>query len=326
MFNIFNCGKCNQNSHEEFISNVDLIPSEKINNNKNEFKIYKTNKFINNQNYNNNNLNSLSSTNINNNNLVNDNPNKNNIEESEFNVIDYPYPKEEENLYKINEDNKSKLFSPNYNQKIILDNAMDKCNNMDCTLSDDSAISKNQRKSISESRILSSSKLDSNNSVIDIDLMNESNSNDENNEDYKICIYCEEIYKNAFYNDYHITEKPCIYCNRMISKETYKNLLRKDFFKKQNINENKETLTNKNKKPNYVRAKSTNRFQKIVYNKKNNSFYLNHNDNNNDITIERKKTENKIYHKKIIGNKDYNNRIFSKMKSFNNFRISKDFK
>ena len=326
MFNIFNCGKCNQNSHDEFVSNVDLIPSEKINSNKNELKIYKTNKLINTQNYNNNNLTSLSSSNINNNYLINDNSNINNREESEFNVIDYPYPKKEENILinNIKEDNKSKLFSPNYNQKIILDNAMDKCNNMDCTLSDDSAISNNQRKSISESRILSSSIVDSS-SVIDIDLMNESNSNDENNEDYKICIYCEEIYKNAFYNDYHITEKPCIYCNRMISKETYKYLLRKDFFKKQNINENKEPLTNKNKRPTYVRAKSTNRFQKIVYNKKNNSFYLNNNDNNNDINIERKKTE-KIYHKKIIGNKDYNNKIFSKMKSFNNFRISKDFK
>ena len=324
MFNIFNCGKCNQNSHDEFVSNVDLIPSEKINSNKNELKIYKTNKLINTQNYNNN-LNSLSSLNFNNNNLINDNSNKNNIEENEFNVIDYPYPKKEENILinNIKEDNKSKLFSPNYNQKIILDNAMDKCNNMDCTLSDDSGISNNQRKSISESRILSSSKLDSNNSVIDIDLMNESNSNDQNIEDYKICIYCEEIYKNAYYNDYHITEKPCIYCNRMISKETYKNLLRKDFFNKKNINLNKVPL--KNKKPNYVRAKSTNRFQNIVYNKKNNSFYLNNNDNNN-INIERKKSENKIYHKKIIGNKDYNNKIFSKMKSFNNFRISKDFK
>jgi hypothetical protein len=110
----------------------------------------------------------------------------------------------------------------------------------------------------------------------------------------------------------------------MISKETYKNLLRKDFFKNQNININK-TPSNKSKKPKYVRAKSTNRFQKVVYNKNNNSFYLNRNENNN-INIERKKSENKIYHKKIIGNKDYNSRIFSKMKSLNNFRISKDFK
>ena len=323
MFNIFNCGKCNQNSHEEFVSNVDLVPSEKVNNNKNELKIYKTNKFMSNKNYSNN-LNTLSTSNMNT--LITDNSNKNNREESEFNVIDYPYPKKEENVLinNIKEDNKSKLFSPNYNQKIILDNAMDKCNNMDCTLSDDSAISNNQRKSISESRILTSSLLDSNNSVIDIDLMNESNSVDEKNEDCKICIYCEEIYKNAFYNDYHITEKPCIYCNRMISKETYKNLLRKDFFKNQNININK-TPSNKSKKPKYVRAKSTNRFQKVVYNKNNNSFYLNRNENNN-INIERKKSENKIYHKKIIGNKDYNSRIFSKMKSLNNFRISKDFK
>ena len=105
MFNIFNCGKCNQNSHEEFVSNVDLVPSEKVNNNKNELKIYKTNKFMRNKNYSNN-LNTLSTSNMNN--LINDNSNKNNREESEFNVIDYPYPKKEENVLinNIKEDNK----------------------------------------------------------------------------------------------------------------------------------------------------------------------------------------------------------------------------
>lgn len=35
------------------------------------------------------------------------------------------------------------------------------------------------------------------------------------------CVYCEEIYKNCLNNNYPITEKQCIYCGRLITKETF---------------------------------------------------------------------------------------------------------
>lgn len=35
------------------------------------------------------------------------------------------------------------------------------------------------------------------------------------------CVYCEEIYKNCLNNNYPITEKNCIYCGRLITREIF---------------------------------------------------------------------------------------------------------
>lgn len=35
------------------------------------------------------------------------------------------------------------------------------------------------------------------------------------------CVYCEELYKNCLNNNYPITEKQCIYCGRLITRETF---------------------------------------------------------------------------------------------------------
>ena len=48
----------------------------------------------------------------------------------------------------------------------------------------------------------------------------------------KCCIYCEEIYKEAFINGFIIQEKQCIYCNKMISQETFETLINEGMFNK----------------------------------------------------------------------------------------------
>lgn len=56
------------------------------------------------------------------------------------------------------------------------------------------------------------------------------NKNEENNIYNKYCIYCEEIYKNAFKNNELIKEKKCIYCNRLINQKTFEELINDRIF------------------------------------------------------------------------------------------------
>lgn len=54
-----------------------------------------------------------------------------------------------------------------------------------------------------------------------------------NNEEFKnekYCIYCEEIYKNAFEKGELIKAKNCIYCNRLVTQDTYEELINDGLF------------------------------------------------------------------------------------------------
>lgn len=53
----------------------------------------------------------------------------------------------------------------------------------------------------------------------------------------KCCIYCEELYKEAFINGFTIQEKQCIYCNKIISQETLETLINEGMFNKIKGNE-----------------------------------------------------------------------------------------
>ena len=46
----------------------------------------------------------------------------------------------------------------------------------------------------------------------------------------KYCIYCEEIYKNAYKNKEKIIEKNCIYCNKLININTFNELVKEGCF------------------------------------------------------------------------------------------------
>ena len=46
----------------------------------------------------------------------------------------------------------------------------------------------------------------------------------------KYCIYCEEIYKNAFKKKESIEEKNCIYCNKLVTQDTYEELINDGVF------------------------------------------------------------------------------------------------
>ena len=46
----------------------------------------------------------------------------------------------------------------------------------------------------------------------------------------KYCIYCEEIYKNAFKKKELIEEKNCIYCNKLVTQDTYEELINDGVF------------------------------------------------------------------------------------------------
>ena len=46
----------------------------------------------------------------------------------------------------------------------------------------------------------------------------------------KYCIYCEEIYKNAFKTGESIEEKNCIYCNKLVTQEIYEELINEGLF------------------------------------------------------------------------------------------------
>ena len=46
----------------------------------------------------------------------------------------------------------------------------------------------------------------------------------------KYCIYCEEIYKNAFKTGELIEEKNCIYCNKLVTQEIYEELINEGLF------------------------------------------------------------------------------------------------
>ena len=64
----------------------------------------------------------------------------------------------------------------------------------------------------------------------DYNNINISNNNKEENINNKYCIYCEEIYKNAFKNNKLIKDKNCIYCNRLINNKTFKELINDGLF------------------------------------------------------------------------------------------------
>lgn len=127
----------------------------------------------------------------------------NNTEKSEFNIIDYPYEETPFSMTKPNVNSELNnviplSFIPKISNKINNDNV----NDLDYTLIDDySDIDKKSNHSITEK---------------------------------KYCIYCEEIYKDAYRSGYILKEKPCIYCNRMINKETLNELIKNGFMKENN--------------------------------------------------------------------------------------------
>ena len=45
-----------------------------------------------------------------------------------------------------------------------------------------------------------------------------------------LCDYCEEIYKNAFKKKESIEEKNCIYCNKLVTQDTYEELINDGVF------------------------------------------------------------------------------------------------
>ena len=56
------------------------------------------------------------------------------------------------------------------------------------------------------------------------------NNKEESNINNKYCIYCEEIYKNAFKKNELIKDKNCIYCNRLINIKTFEELINDGIF------------------------------------------------------------------------------------------------
>ena len=128
-----------------------------------------------------------------------------NTEQSEFNIIDYPYEETPFSMTKPNVNSHLNNGIPlSFIPKISSNINNDNVNDLDYTLIDDySDVDKKSNHSVAEK---------------------------------KYCIYCEEIYKDAYRNGYILKEKPCIYCNRMISKETLEELIKNGFMKEEKKN------------------------------------------------------------------------------------------
>lgn len=151
-------------------------------------------------------------------------------EESEFDIIEYPYEPSQPNVNKI----ATEPHPPSVQSGLaeLKTAGADKCNDLDYTLIDDfsenkSRSDKGAADAKSDSKYLNS----------------------------KVCIYCEGIYKEAYQKGYKIQEKPCINCNKMITQETFDELFKKD--KKNDSKDLKKKVSlNKN-----LKSRSSNLFK-----------------------------------------------------------------
>ena len=200
MLNLFICRKCESSLSEERNTNIDLHRETERSRNKQIDYLFSPND--NNNNYNNKPMIVRSRVKINHRTLSESNPNmlgtttriqNETDDQSDLIVIDYPYQKQ------INYNNNSnskhnnqhayikKGFMPTHIPQVHDDAICDKTDEMDYTLIDDLS---------DDSGVLLP-------------------------HCEKYCIYCEEIYKEAFRKGNCIQEKICIYCNRLISQKTY---------------------------------------------------------------------------------------------------------